>query len=425
MNRKTHTVFSNYCTAQLARVVCALYVLFSHVPLGYGEITADPRLLEIQNEVASIERELLTINERAERVERELAAMKKQGEALRRDEQQLLKRSETLATERARLENEIHTADREIKKRRELAMRRLRALYVSRRAGLFERIALGQGAFAPQEMNVARNALFLSRLRTFDQSLIDQIERDLESQKTREGDLYTKIKELDTTKETLAAKRREFEALLVSQKEIVQQIKRDKQEREAALARLRAQSLRLEVVVKSLTTGGDSAPVITPPQDAAPTKPPALQAYQGVGLYKLSGSLVVPVVGRIVKSYGAQRKQVSGGYRDQVSSRGIELLAADGAPVTAIAPARVAFVGQVPGLDLVVILDHGQRYHSLYGFLKAATVSQGSEIAAGTPIGTVGAPRGAGEGNLYFEIRKAGDSINPLSLYTKSSFPRE
>jgi len=82
-----------------------------------------------------------------------------------------------------------------------------------------------------------------------------------------------------------------------------------------------------------------------------------------------------------------------------------------GAKVQAIASGRVAFAEWFPNLGLLVIVDHGKGFMSLYAHNQSVS---GDWITAGEVIASVGDSGGRHVPALYFEIRQQGIPIDPL-----------
>lgn len=76
--------------------------------------------------------------------------------------------------------------------------------------------------------------------------------------------------------------------------------------------------------------------------------------------------------------------------------------------IRATAAGRVVFGGDVPGVGLVVIVDHGRRTHSVYGRIEAVGVEPGDYVDAGQALGEAEA------GVFYFEVRRQGRPVDPL-----------
>jgi septal ring factor EnvC (AmiA/AmiB activator) len=97
---------------------------------------------------------------------------------------------------------------------------------------------------------------------------------------------------------------------------------------------------------------------------------------------------------------------------------GIELDVAEGQPVRSVHEGTVAFADQFAGYGNLVILDHGNRAYSLYGFLGAVDVTRGGRVEAGRPVGTSGRDP-SGNPGLYFELRVDGTAVDPLQWLKK------
>lgn len=120
----------------------------------------------------------------------------------------------------------------------------------------------------------------------------------------------------------------------------------------------------------------------------------------------LQGRLPRPLTGPVLVAYG----QAGAGGRPSAGQR---IGAAIGTEIRAIADGRVAFADWLRGYGLLIIIDHGDGYMSLYGRCDALAKKEGEQVAAGTVIATVGDSGGAGEAALYFEIRHRGRALDP------------
>ena len=67
------------------------------------------------------------------------------------------------------------------------------------------------------------------------------------------------------------------------------------------------------------------------------------------------------------------------------------------------------------GYGLVIVVDHGKGDMSLYGYNQAVSVKTGTLVRSGQKIAEVGSSGGQGQSALYFEIRRQGNAVNPLS----------
>ncbi len=139
--------------------------------------------------------------------------------------------------------------------------------------------------------------------------------------------------------------------------------------------------------------------------DALADIPSDLGAHLGVAAQK--GKLPLPVAGRVLHGYGQQR---AAGMHWQ----GWLLQAKAGQEVQNIAYGRVAFADWLRGYGLLMIIDHGQGFLSLYGYNESLLWEVGDWVEPGTVIATVG-DSPAGEQGLYFELRKDGKALDPAA----------
>jgi septal ring factor EnvC (AmiA/AmiB activator) len=110
---------------------------------------------------------------------------------------------------------------------------------------------------------------------------------------------------------------------------------------------------------------------------------------------------------------GTMRRRFSRPVPGQPATNGIDIAAAEGAPVSAIHDGTVAFAGPFAGFGNLLVLDHGGQTFSLYGDLTGVDVKKGARVQAGEPVGSVGLSP-AGPAGLYFELRVDGQPVDPL-----------
>jgi murein hydrolase activator len=170
--------------------------------------------------------------------------------------------------------------------------------------------------------------------------------------------------------------------------------------RGAQLKRLQQQQQQLERLLAELRRATEATPF-------DPNDPFA----------RLRGRLSWPVAGRIETGYG---DNVAGGLR----SNGIAIAADRGAPVRAVHEGRVIFADWLSGRGLLIILDHGNGYLSLYGHAEQLFKQAGATVQAGETIAAAGDSGGRARPGLYFEIRRAGKPVNPSGWFKSPSPPQ-
>jgi septal ring factor EnvC (AmiA/AmiB activator) len=115
------------------------------------------------------------------------------------------------------------------------------------------------------------------------------------------------------------------------------------------------------------------------------------------------GTLAWPVVGRVVGRFGVQ---VDPRYGTKTKNRGIDIASARGVPVKAALAGKVSYSDKFMGYGQTVIIDHGDRLHSIYARLAESRVTVGRQVERGEIIAI-------GGDTLQFQVRKEGQSQDP------------
>jgi septal ring factor EnvC (AmiA/AmiB activator) len=157
------------------------------------------------------------------------------------------------------------------------------------------------------------------------------------------------------------------------------------------LQRLQSQANSLEKLIDELRKAIESAPVVK----QAPFEP-------------LKGKLPWPVQqGRVLARFGEPR---AGG---SLKWQGMLIGTDRGARVRAPYGGRVVYGDWLPGMGLMIVIDHGGGYMSLYGHNDEIYRKVGETVAAGDVIGSVGDSGGHNEPALYFEVRRGRTPVDP------------
>ncbi len=122
---------------------------------------------------------------------------------------------------------------------------------------------------------------------------------------------------------------------------------------------------------------------------------------------------VNPVNGRITSRYGANES-----IRNH-THKGLDIAAKTGTIIKAVANGKVSYSGQMSGYGNIVIIDHGNEIQTYYGHCSKLYVKVGSQVKAGQTIAAVGSTGNSTGPHLHFEIRKAGQYVNPIKYLYK------
>jgi len=221
----------------------------------------------------------------------------------------------------------------------------------------------------------------------------------------RIGNIRDKLEHLALVREKIAAENErlkglesqqenELAALRSAQQQrtrTVQAIESQIKSRGGELKRLESQAKGLEKLLADLRKALRNVPVAK----QAPFEP-------------LRGKLPWPVQqGKVLARFGQPR--AGGSMRWQGMMIGTDR----GARVRAPFAGRVVYADWLPGMGLMIVLDHGGGYLSLYGHNEEVFRSVGDAVAAGDVIGAVGDSGGHNQPALYFEVRRGREPVNP------------
>ncbi|MGB1737287.1 MAG: murein hydrolase activator EnvC family protein, partial [Pseudomonadales bacterium] len=120
------------------------------------------------------------------------------------------------------------------------------------------------------------------------------------------------------------------------------------------------------------------------------------------------GQLALPLEGPLIKRFGELRPE------GRVKWTGVLIEAELGTPVRAIHYGRVVFADWLRGFGLLMIISHDNGYMSLYGHNQVLLVEPGEWVNPGQIIGETGTSGGQPLPTTYFEIRAAGQPIDPM-----------
>ena len=197
--------------------------------------------------------------------------------------------------------------------------------------------------------------------------------------------------QLSAERDALVARQRELAAARDRRRNAVAALAASIAERDAQLARLARDAEALEEVLGEIEAAIRDLAI---PADYQP-------------FTAARGSMPWPAAGEHANRFGRPRNQ------GRMRWRGITINAEAGSTVQAIHHGRVVYADWLRGSGLLLVLDHGEGYMSLYAHNQSLLKDVGDWVTAGTPIATVGASGGRERAALYFEIREGGKPVDP------------
>jgi len=224
-------------------------------------------------------------------------------------------------------------------------------------------------------------------------------------------------------RDEIQVRRRDAELKQKELKLIAKEIVSRREQAQLSLKLLKREANELERVVISMTSESpDEASTDSDSQQGEERTKELIQPEGSViinprGLFGASGGLVAPVKGQVMQRFG---KVQLASFKDVLFSKGVEFSTKQGGDVHAVLGGKIAYAGNLPGYDTVVIIDHGVRSYSLYGRLGSSLVNKGDTVTKDHVVGVTAAPDKRGR-NFYFEVRKNGAPVDPEAVLHKLS----
>jgi murein hydrolase activator len=293
-----------------------------------------------------------------------------------------------------RLSGEIKELSGDTHERQKVISKRLRTIYQERQTGSLKIL------FASQDYSD-----FLRRFQYL--KTIAQKEGEMLSLfKEKKLKLEEKNREITETKQMLVRDREDLAQTLIEirtekkrKDQLLSRVRNERVSYERVLAELDESSLQLQVLLKTLED-----------------EKKRLQKRFSEKFSKERGRLGWPNDGDVVALFGRQKHPK---FDTFIYRKGIEIEPSKGQDVKTVYDGIVIYANWFRGYGMVIIVDHGENYYSIYAHLSKLLVSVGDAVGRNRTIGEVG-ETGLSQGNrLYFEIRHQGEPMDPLAWLLK------
>jgi septal ring factor EnvC (AmiA/AmiB activator) len=213
------------------------------------------------------------------------------------------------------------------------------------------------------------------------------------------------IAELESITARLNEAAKKLNALLQQQIQQRAELEARQQDRQSTLAKLN-KTISSEAEVVSTLEQNEKALISAIEKAEQARKKTQANDLSLNGLREFKGKLIRPASGRVQRLYGKRRQ-------GQVRWKGIIVEGSEGGAVKAIHQGRVLYADWLKGFGLVIIVDHGEGYMSVYGHNQALLKQVGELVKAGETMALLGQSGGQAYPNLYFEVRHKGKALNP------------
>lgn len=318
-----------------------------------------------------------------ERLDRQYHKERRDAATITRELRQIERELEKIVTQRTALQSRMDD-------RKTMIATRLRRLYMDGRVGWFYPL-LTADSYAQFE----RRLLYLSALVTRERQLFKQEHRDLAEFEHLREQRATARQALVGKKERIDEKLHVMKGIRTKKRKVLASLQRETRSHEHALSTLQRAEHRKESLLRELEERSHL------PGRPAPFK---------------KGTLVWPADGDLVGTFGRQRHPTFDTYIDR---KGIEIATREGSAIRAASGGTVVYADWLKGYGLVVILDHGNNYFTLYAHASHLSVEEGDAVDKGGVLGGTGAFGLTDQPILYFELRKGTRPMDPVGWFVK------
>ena len=379
-------------------VRAALLVLFAlAATIAHAEPEADPKTAaqehEARQKLDAVRAEIKALTEQQRQIEGERGeaakALRTKETALAEVAKDVRALDDKLAAQQAdldKLDAERTKLETALKSQRDALAALLRSAYA---LGRNEELKL-----LLQQNDVAAIARVLAYNRYFQRARvgrIDQLSADLEDLAKVQESIRTKTAELEATRNARAAEGDKLETERSEREKLVEELDSKLKEQGARVAALGKDEKALTSLIEKL-------------RDVFADIPKQLSGAEPFASQR--GRLAPPVAGKVVRGFGAVDESGR-------KSSGLLLAAKSGTAVHAVSHGRIVFADWLRGYGLMIIVDHGDGYLSLYGCNETLLKDVGDWVNAGETIATSGASGGQKTPGLYFEVRAKGQPVDP------------
>ena len=261
------------------------------------------------------------------------------------------------------------------------------------------------GAGPSNLMETLQHKRYFEAMLAFDRGLL----ADLRNQSQRHEVLR---RQLNEQRDRLAAQKK---VLLLARAAVAQEadkkkgllisLRQQKDTRLRALREMEAAAQRLQKMLEDIAR----RQIVRPKQSPVPPS-------TSRGLDAMLGQMEWPVKGPVSAPFGKFKHPEFGA---ELVRKGIDIDAALGDGVRVVEKGRVVFADRFTGYGRMMIVDHGERYYTIYAHLSEIIRKLGEDVQKGEIIGRVGDSDSLSGAKLYFELRKDGRSVDPLPWFRK------
>ncbi len=367
--------------------------LYGHATLTFADENSSQRLEKVQSELESLSTSIKNDKKTKAELYRQLKQQSKVVSKLNREQRDLAQQLDEKNQQLTDLEQEQKLYRQSHASQLTALSNELRVAYINAKPNYLKLLLSQQD---PSKLN--RSSTYFKYFHQARQQQLADINSSLQTLSTQQQQL------LDTQQQQQQLYTKHQQQKLLLDKQNKQRLATAKQlelkldKQSLRIKELREEEQALQALISSLS------------------KPKKVIAAKPTINYKFSrhkGSLLWPVNGKVIARYGSPRNL------GKLTWQGIMIKASTGKEVAAIAPGQIVFADWLRGFGLLLIIDHGEKYMTLYGHNQTLLKEVGDSVGAGDIIALSGDKRANKQAGLYFEIRHKGNPTNPTKWLSK------
>ncbi len=236
---------------------------------------------------------------------------------------------------------------------------------------------------------------YLEHITIYEQNILGKYRENILRLGTEQKKLEGLRREFLARQENVRAKEAELSVEKREKETILQTVRKEKSARQKMISELNEASRRMLEIIKESTKEDE---------------------YEGKGFTQIKGRLLWPAEGTIAIPYGTHKDPQ---FDTPVFRNGIHIQTETFSDARAVYSGKVIFAEWFKGFGQLIIINHGDGYHTLYGNLAEIFSKVGDIIKEKQVIGKVGTSGVLNSQGLYFEIRYKGKPLDPSQWLKK------
>ena len=372
---------------------CLLFALCSlhFAPYCFAS-TPHEEYKKMQREINAHKRKLEEVKRRESSVLTDIEDINKQLDTAESDLRKYKNRLANTEGRIAQVENDISLNRSNIEKHREWIKRKLRAIHEYGSNPEIVMLFLG----SDDASQLMRNMKYLQYIAVYEHRLLNNFKGTLEGLTAKEKQLTLLKKELVKNKEKVREKEESLAETKKSRQMLLASVQREKSSRLRMLKEMEEASKKLLEIIRESERAAE--------REKAETFP-------GKSFSSLKGRLPWPLDGKVALRYGSQKDPQ---FNTPIFRSGTFIEATTDSLAKAVHTGKVVFAEWFKGYGQLVIVNHGDGYHTLYGSLSEIFTKVGDIIKERQAVGRIGNSGILNSPGLYFEVRYKGKPLDPL-----------